>query len=233
LESGLLTEIWNGFIQAIGLITSLDPEVMEIAGRSLMISVTATILASLACLPLASLIHFHRFPGKRLLINIIQTLFSLPTVVVGLLVFVLFSRAGPIGGLNIMFTPTLMIIGQAILISPILLGLIISALGGVDKAMVDTAISLGASGPQVALALIREARYAVMAAVIIGFGRAISEVGLAIMVGGNIKGFTRVLTTAISLETSKGELELSIALGIILLAIALIVNLALNRIQQR
>ena len=228
-----MTEIWIGFIQAIGLIASLDPEVIEIAGRSLMISVTATVLASLLCLPLASLIHLHRFPGKRLVINIIQTLFSLPTVVVGLLVFVLFSRAGPIGGLNLMFTPTLMVIGQAILITPILLGLIISALGGVDKAMVDTAISLGASGPQVALALIREARYAVMAAVIIGFGRAISEVGLAIMVGGNIKGFTRVLTTAISLETSKGELELSIALGIILLAIALIVNLALNRIQQR
>ena len=228
-----MTEIWDGLTRAIELILSLDPEVIEIAGRSLMISVTATVLASLVCLPLASLIHFHRFPGKRLVINIIQTLFSLPTVVVGLLVFVLFSRAGPIGGLNIMFTPTLMIIGQAILITPILLGLIISALGGVDKAMVDTAISLGASGPQVALALIREARYAVMAAVIIGFGRAISEVGLAIMVGGNIKGFTRVLTTAISLETSKGELELSIALGIILLAIALIVNLALNRIQQR
>jgi len=228
-----LTEIWDGFIQAIGLIASLDREVIEIAGRSLMISVTATVLASLLCLPLASLIHLHRFPGKRLVINIIQTLFSLPTVVVGLLVFVLFSRAGPIGGLNLMFTPTLMVIGQAILITPILLGLIISALGGVDKAMVDTAISLGASGPQVALALIREARYAVMAAVIIGFGRAISEVGLAIMVGGNIKGFTRVLTTAISLETSKGELELSIALGIILLSIALIVNLALNRIQQR
>ena len=228
-----MTEIWDGLTRAIELILSLDREVIEIAGRSLMISVTATVLASLLCLPLASLIHFHRFPGKRLVINIIQTLFSLPTVVVGLLVFVLFSRAGPIGGLNIMFTPTLMIIGQAILITPILLGLIISALGGVDKAMVDTAISLGASGPQVALALIREARYAVMAAVIIGFGRAISEVGLAIMVGGNIKGFTRVLTTAISLETSKGELELSIALGIILLAIALIVNLALNRIQQR
>jgi len=228
-----LTEIWNGLIQAIGLIASLDPEVMEIAGRSLMISVTATILASLACLPLASIIHFHRFPGKRLLINIIQTLFSLPTVVVGLFVFVLFSRAGPLGGLDIMFTPALMIIGQAVLITPILLGLIISALGGVDRTMVDTALSLGASGPQVALAIIREARYAVTAAVIIGFSRAISEVGLAIMVGGNIKGFTRVLTTAISLETSKGELELSIALGIILLSIALIVNLALNRIQQR
>lgn len=228
-----MTEIWDGVIRAIELIVSLDSEVIEIAGRSLMISVTATILASLACLPLASLIHFHRFPGKRLLINIVQTLFSLPTVVVGLFVFVLFSRAGPLGGLDIMFTPTLMIIGQAVLITPILLGLIISALGGVDKAMVDTALSLGASGPQVALAVIREARYAVTAAVIIGFSRAISEVGLAIMVGGNIRGFTRVLTTAISLETSKGELELSIALGIILLSIALIVNLALNRIQQR
>ncbi|MBA7692990.1 Tungstate uptake system permease protein TupB [subsurface metagenome] len=225
--------MWNGLIQAIGLIVSLDPEVMEIAGRSLMISVTSTILASLICLPLASLIYFHRFPGKRIVINIIQTLFSLPTVVVGLFVFVLFSRAGPLGGLNIMFTPTLMVIGQAVLITPILLGLTIPALGGVGKEMVDTAISLGASGPQVALAVIREARYAVVAAVIMGFGRAISEVGLAIMVGGNIRGVTRVLTTAISLETSKGELELAIALGIILISIALIVNVALNRIQQR
>ena len=198
-----------------------------------MISVTSVVLASLICLPLASLINFHSFPGKRTLINIIQTLFSLPTVVVGLFVFVLFSRAGPLGGFNLMFTPTLMVIGQAILITPILLGLIISALGGIDKVMVDTAMSLGASGSQVALVIIREARYAVIAAVIIAFGRAISEVGLAIMVGGNIKGFTRVLTTAISLETSKGEIELSIALGIILLSIALIVNLVLNRVQQR
>ena len=228
-----MTEIWDGFIRAIGLIVSFDLEVMEIAGRSLMISVTSTVLASLICIPLASLIHFNRFPGKRIVINIIQTLFSLPTVVVGLFVFVLFSQAGPLGGLNIIFTPTIMVIGQAILITPILLGLIISALGGVDRVIVDTAISLGASGSQVALAVIREARYAVVAAVIVGFGRAISEVGQAIMVGGNIKGFTRVLTTAISLETSKGELELSIALGIILISIALIVNVALNRIQQR
>ena len=228
-----MVEIWQGFIKAIGLIVSFDLEVMEIAGRSLIISITSTVLASLICIPLASLIHFNRFAGKRIVINIIQTLFSLPTVVVGLFVFVLFSQAGPLGGLNIIFTPTVMVIGQAILVTPILLGLIISALGGVDRVIVDTAISLGASGSQVALAVIREARYAVVAAVIVGFGRAISEVGLAIMVGGNIKGFTRVLTTAISLETSKGELELSIALGIILISIALIVNIVLNRIQQR
>ena len=228
-----MTELWEGLVTALKLIVTLDPEVMEIAGRSLAISLTASLLASLACIPLASLIHFHSFPGKRVLVNIIQTLFSVPTVVVGLFVFVLFSSAGPIGGLSLIFTPTVMVIGQAILITPILLGLTISALTGVDRALVDTARAMGASGTQTALIILREARYAVLAAVIMAFGRAISEVGLAIMVGGNIRGFTRVITTAIALETSKGELELAIALGIILLAIALIVNFALNRIQQR
>jgi tungstate transport system permease protein len=226
-------EIWHGLIKAIELIISLDPEVMEIAGRSLRISVAATVLASLVCLPLASLIHFSHFPGKRTLINLIQTFFSIPTVAVGLFVFILFSRAGPLGGLNLLFTPTVMVIGQMILITPILLGLTISALSGIDKAIPDTARSLGANRLQTAIIVLREARFAAVAAVIMGFGRAISEVGLALMVGGNIKGFTRTMTTAISLETSKGDLELSIALGIILIAIALLVNLILNRIQQR
>ncbi len=228
-----MIEIWHGLTRAIELIITLDPEVMQIAGRSIKISTSATLIAALLCIPLASAIHFHRFPGKRTLISIIQTLYSIPTVVVGLFVFVLFSRAGPLGGFNLMFTPTVMVIGQVILVTPILLGLTISALNGVDKVLVDTAISLGASGWQTALVILREARYAVLAAIIMGFGRAISEVGLAIMVGGNIRGFTRVITTAISLETSKGELELAIALGIILLSIALIINIALNRIQQR
>lgn len=228
-----MTEIWQGFIKAIELIISFDPEVMEIAGRSLWISLTSVILASLICLPIGSLIHFHHFPGKRILINVIQTLFSVPTVCIGLLVFVLFSRAGPIGGFNIMFTPTIMVIGQMILVTPILLGLTISALSGIDKAIRDTALSLGASNFQAIMVILNEARYAVIAAVIMGFGRAISEVGIAIMVGGNIKGFTRVITTAIALETQRGELELAIALGIILLSLAFIVNVALNRIQQR
>ena len=228
-----MTEIWQGLIKAIELIASFDPEVMEIAGRSLIISVTSALLASLICIPMASLIHFHQFRGKRILINVIQAFFSLPTVCVGLFVFVLFSRSGPIGGVNIMFTPTIMVLGQMILITPILLGLTISALSGVDKTIVDTARSLGASGFQTTVVVLREARFAVMAAIIMGFGRAISEVGIALMVGGNIRGFTRVITTAISLETSKGELELSIALGIILILIALMVNVVLNRIQQR
>jgi len=228
-----LTEIWQGLTQAIELIVTLDPEVMEIAGRSLRISVTSSLLASLICIPLASLIHFHHFRGKRILINVIQAFFSIPTVAIGLFVFVVFSRAGPLGGLNLMFTPTVMVLGQMILVTPILLGLTISALSGVDKTIRDTALSLGASDFQATVVVLKEARYAVVAAVIMGFGRAISEVGCALMVGGNIRGFTRVLTTAMSLETSKGELELSIALGIILILIALMVNIALNRIQQR
>ena len=198
-----------------------------------MISVTSALLASLICLPLGNLIYFHSFPGKRILVNLIQTFFGIPTVLIGLFVFVLLSRAGPLGGLNILFTPTAMVLGQMILITPILLGLIISALSGVDKAIVDTTRSLGASGLQTAVVVLREARFAVMAAIIMGFGRAISEVGIALMVGGNIRGFTRVITTAISLETSKGDLELSIALGIILIFIALVINIILNRLQQR
>ena len=228
-----MTDIWDGLTKAIELIISLDPYVMEIAGRSLSISGTACLLASLICLPLGSLIHFRQFRGKRALINIIQTLFSVPTVLIGLFVFVLFSRAGPLGELGIIFTPTAMVIGQMILITPLLLGLTISALSGVSKEIVDTATSLGASGLQTVWLVLREARYAVLVAVIMGFGRAISEVGCALMVGGNFKDVTRVLTTAIYLETGQGELELAIALGIILLFLALIINIVLNRLQQR
>ncbi|MCJ7426385.1 MAG: ABC transporter permease [Dehalococcoidales bacterium] len=228
-----MTELWDGLVTALKLIISLDPEVMAIAGRSLAISATSSTIAALICLPLATVIHFNKFRGKRTLINITQTMFSLPTVAVGLFVFVLFSSAGPLGGLGIIFTPAVMVIGQVVLISPIMLGLTISALSGVDKSIADTAVSLGASRLQMAVVTIREARFAVLAALIMGFGRAISEVGLSLMVGGNIRGYTRTITTAISLETSKGDLELALALGIILIFIALIINIVLNRIQQR
>jgi tungstate transport system permease protein len=228
-----LTEIWHGLTKAFELIFTFDPGVMAIVGLSLRIAVTSVLLASIIGLPLGSLIHFRTFPGKRLLISVIQTFYSVPTVTVGLFVFVLFSKSGPLGGLNLLFTPTVMVIGQILLIMPILLGLTISALSGVDRTVVDTARSLGASGWQTVVAVMREARFAVMAAIILAFGRAISEVGLALMVGGNIKGFTRVITTAISLETSQGDWEFSMALGIILIVIALIINLAWNRIQQR
>jgi len=228
-----MEELWNGLVRAVHLIVTLDPEVMEITGRSLSISVISTVFSALFCLPLGSIIHFYRFPGRRTVISLIQTFYSVPTVVVGLFIFVLFSRAGPLGSMGLLFTPTVMVIGQMVLVSPVLLGLTISGISGVDRAISDTAWSLGASGTQTAWVIVREARFAVMAAVIMAFGRAISEVGLALMVGGNIRGFTRVITTAISLETSKGDIELSLALGIILIAIALVINLVLNRIQQR
>lgn len=228
-----MTELWQGLLKAIQLIVSLDPEVMEIAGRSLAIAATSCCLATLVCLPLGSLIHFNRFPGKRLLTNVLQALYSVPTVAIGLFVFVFLSRAGPLGELGIMFTPIAIVLGQTLLITPIILGLTISALSGVDKAISETAISLGANRFQATTLTIREARYAILTAVIMGFGRAISEVGLSLMVGGNIKGFTRTITTAISLETSKGDIELSMALGIILVFLALVINIALNRLQQR
>ncbi len=228
-----MDELWQGIARAIELIATLDPEVFEVAGRSLLIAATSCSLAALISLPLGSLIHFNRFPGKRFLISLIQTLFSIPTVAVGLFVFVFFSRSGPLGGFGLMFTPTAIVIGEVILVTPVILGLIISALKGVDRAVSETAVSLGASGLQAAILTLKEAKYAALTAIIMGFGRAISEVGIAIMVGGNIKGFTRTLTTAISLETQKGDIELSIALGIILISIALVINILLHRLQQR
>jgi len=228
-----LDAIWQGFLKAIELIVSLDAEVLEITARTLLISISSTIIAGLICLPLGSLIHFNNFRGKRTLINLIQTFYSVPTVAVGLIVFLIFSRSGPLGFMKLLFTPEVMIIGQVILILPIMLGLVIVALKGVDQVAFDTALSLGASQFQATTAVVREARYSIYSAMILGFGRAISEVGLALMVGGNIRGYTRVMTTAISLETSKGDIVLSIALGIILISIALIINFALSRLQQR
>jgi tungstate transport system permease protein len=228
-----LSDFWQGFVKAFELIVSLDPEVVEITIRTLLISLSSCALATIICLPLGSLIHFKQFWGKRLLINLIQTFYSIPTVVVGLVVFVLFSRTGPLGIFELMYTPTIMVIGQTILIMPIVLGLTISALSGIDINMTNTARSLGANSWQMILVTIKEARFAVIAAVTLGFGRAISEVGLALMVGGNIRGYTRVLTTTISLETARGDVSLSIALGIILIILALIINLVLSRLQQR
>ncbi len=228
-----MEEIWQGLVQAVQLIVNLDPEVMEIAWRSLYISAAAILIAALFCVPVGALIHFHDFKAKRTLINVIQTFYSLPTVVVGLFVFLFISRSGPLGGLELMFTPTAVVIGQVILIAPILTGMTIGALSGIDRAVKDTALSLGASSPQAMWKIIAEARFAVVGAVVLGFGRAISEVGAAMMLGGNIRGYTRVLTTAISLETQKGELVLALALGMILVGIALVVSVLMNILLQR
>ncbi|BBL69010.1 ABC transporter permease [Methanoculleus chikugoensis] len=231
-------EIVEGFLEAIRLIVTLDPDVMAIAARSIVISLTATIIASLIAVPLGAAINFGTFPGRKSLINLIQTLYSLPTVIVGLLIFLLISRVGPFGFMRLLFTPTAMIIAQTVLILPIMTGLTISALSGVDPVIRDTLRSLGATRLQFLVNILKEARFAILATVAVGFGRAISEVGAAILVGGNIAASsfassTRVLTTAISLETSMGNISQSIALGLVLLAIALGVNLAITTVQHR
>ena len=228
-----MAELWQGFVRALELIISLDAEVMQIAGRSLALASVSCTIAIVLFVPLGNLIYFNRFRGKRVLVNIIQTLYGMPTVAVGLIVFVFVSNAGPFGTMGLLFTPAAIIIGQVLLISPIVAGLTISALSGVDRSVSETAFSLGANRFQAMALVNREARFALFAALTMGFGRAVSEVGISMMVGGNIRGFTRTITTAISLETSKGDLELSLALGVILITLALIVNIIMNRVQHR
>jgi len=206
---------------------------LEITATTLAISGSSTFLAALIFVPLGCLIHFHDFRGKRLLVTIIQTFYSLPTVFVGLLAFMAFSKDGPLGIFGILFTPEVMVIGQVFLIAPIITGLTISALSGVSPEIKDTAVSLGASRFQTIRTILIEARYATLTAVLIGFGRAISEVGLAIMVGGNIEGYTRVLSTAIALKTTQGLIGEPLALGMILISLALTVSVLANRLQQR
>jgi tungstate transport system permease protein len=225
-------DISTGIIQAIDLIITLNPEVMQIALLSLYISLCASFLAAIISIPLGGFIHFNEFYGKKALIIVIQTLYSVPTVVVGLVIYLMISRSGPLGFLGILFTPEGMILGQTILIIPIMMGLVITALGGVDRNISDTLVALGATEFQKIIEIVKEARYAILSAVVLGFGRAIAEVGVAMMVGGNIRGETRVLTTAIALQTGMGEFSISIALGIILLGVALAVVLVLNLIAS-
>ncbi|GAB6285138.1 MAG: ABC transporter permease [Methanoregula sp.] len=226
-------EIMDGFSQAITLIVTANPELVEITIRSLYISLSATFLAALIAIPIGGLIHFREFPGKQALITCIQTLYSVPTVIVGLVILLLISRSGPLGYFGLLYTPLGMILGQTVLVIPILLGLVVSSLAGVDRGIRDTLISLGATGFQGVIEIIKEARFAILGAVILGFGRAISEVGVAMMIGGNIRGETRVLTTSIALQTGMGEFAQSIALGIILLAIALVVVVVLNVVTRK
>jgi tungstate transport system permease protein len=228
-----VSEIVEGFSQAANLIVTLNPDLLQIAALSLYVSLCATILAAVITIPLGGFIHFHEFRGKQALITLIQTLYSVPTVIVGLLVYFIISRSGPLGFLGLLYSPEGMILGQAVLIIPIMLGLVITALSGISQNIRDTLVSLGATEFQGILEIIREARFAILAGVILGFGRAISEVGVAMMIGGNIRGETRVLTTAIALGTGMGEFSLAIALGIILLAISMIVVILMKLISRR
>jgi len=222
----------QAFLSSIKLIFSFDQEVFTIVWISLKISMTAVIFASLLGVPLGFLVSLNKFSGKDLVIQLLNTLVALPTVVVGLLLYGLLSRQGPLGEWAMLYTPAAMIIGQCVLVVPIIWSLSISAASSADPRLAATCKALGANTYQQGWLYFNEVRFAVMAAVVMGFGRAIGEVGIAMMLGGNIAGFTRTMTTAIALETSKGEFEFALALGLLLLTVAFLVNGLLQRFQR-
>ncbi len=223
----------DSLLTAFELILGFDREVRMAVWTSVYTSSCSIVIAALLGVPIGLWLGLNRFRGRQLLIALLNTLMALPTVVVGLLLFGLFSRQGPLGPLGLLFTPLAMIAGQTVLAAPIVANLVLAAVTGADQRIINTALTLGASRLQAAIQLLREIRFGVMAAVIAGFGRVIAEVGVAMMLGGNIRNSTRTMTTAIALETSKGEFAFGLALGLILLSVALIVNLFLNSLQQR
>ncbi len=218
---------------ALELITSRDPDVVSAVTVSVVVSLWSTLFAALAGVPAGVAIAVTEFPGKRAAVTLLNTLMALPTVVVGLFVYSIISRQGPLGGFGILFTPSAMVIGQTLLAIPIVANLTMSAIKGADPRIVPTALTLGAGPFESIRRLVVEMRFGIMAAVIAGFGRVIAEVGVAMMLGGNIRGYTRTMTTAIAMETGKGEFALGLALGLILMTVALVVNMALNALQQR
>lgn len=223
----------DSFLSALGLIFSFDHEVRMTVWTSLYTSSCAITIAALIGIPIGLWLGLNRFRGRQIAMAMLNTLMALPTVVVGLLLFGLFSRQGPLGPLGLLFTPMAMIAGQTVLATPIVANLVLAAVTGSDKRIVDTALTLGASRFQASVKLLQEIRFGVMAAVIAGFGRVIAEVGVAMMLGGNIRNSTRTMTTAIALETSKGEFAFGLALGMLLLSVALLVNLFFNVLQHR
>ena len=216
---------------ALNLIFSFDKDVYFIVWTSVRISLVAVIIASIIGIPLGLTVSSRSFFGKRFLLHLLNTAMALPTVVVGLVLYGLFTRKGPMGEWDLLYTPAAIMIGQAILILPVIWNLTISAAGSADPRLINTCKSLGANQLQLGIIYLSEVRFALMAAVVTGFGRAIGEVGVAMMLGGNIEGFTRTMTTAIALETGKGEFEFALALGILLLLVAFLVNFLLQRFQ--
>ncbi len=217
---------------AFNLIITLDPEVRTVVSTSLQLSITSTFIAAIIGTPIGILITKVDFKGKHFLNTILNTLLSLPTVVLGLLVFSFISRRGIMGEWGMLFTMRGIIIGQVLLILPIIIALVRNAIHDVDEKMYKTAISLGATGTQQFRLLLSEARYGIIGALVTGFGRVIGEVGVSMMLGGNIKGYTRTITTAIAMETNKGRFSFGLALGIILLSISFIINYIIYYFQS-
>jgi tungstate transport system permease protein len=228
-----LNAILEGLIKAFWLIISFDREIYSIMFLTLKVSGTAVAIGALIGIPIGAAIGLKDFFGKHFLISIINTLMGLPPVVVGLFVYLLFSYSGPFGPLQLLYTPTAMIIAQLIMAIPIVIGITVSSVSSVDKSIRDKALSLGATKIQLMITILKEAKIGLLTAVMAAFGGAISEVGAVMIVGGNIRWATRVLTTAIVTETELGKFDVAIALGIILLLLAFIVNWILTQMQWR
>ncbi len=218
----------DAFSHAVSLIVHLDPALSRIVLTSVAISLSATLFAAILAIPTGVWVAIHTFPGRALLQHGLNTLAAMPTVVIGLLLYGLLSRAGPLGSWHLLYTPYAIVIAETILIIPIMMNLTIAAVRSADSRLLPTLISLGARSFSLVKLIIQNTRFAMLAALVTGFGRAIGEVGAAMMLGGNIAGLTRTMTTAIALETSKGAFELGLALGLILLTIALILSLCLS-----
>jgi tungstate transport system permease protein len=225
--------IWSGLAAAIKLIINIDPEVRMITLLSLQISITATFLSLFIGIPLGVMLAMYDFPLRRFVVALVNTGMGLPPVVAGLVISLSLWRSGPFGFLEILYTPSAMIIAQVLIAAPIVVGLSMASLQQINPKLPWQVLSLGASKMQMFWKLILEAKLPLLAAIMAGFGGVISEVGAVMMVGGNIKGQTRVLTTAIVTETRMGHFEIAIALSIILLTITFLVNLFLTIIQQR
>ncbi len=227
---GFLTD---SLVSAVLLAISLDRELMEIVMVSLRVSASSTLIASILGIPLGIVVAFETFPGKRFVITILNTLLALPTVAIGLFVYALIARRGIFGPLDLLYSQKAIIIGQVILIIPVIITFTIAAINHIDDRYHKTAMTLGANRRQTALVIFREARYGIVAAVIAAFGRVVSEVGISMMLGGNARGFTRTITTAMALEYDKGEFVLAVALGIILISISFGLNLLFHLMQGR
>jgi tungstate transport system permease protein len=225
--------ILEGIKKAFWLLVTFDPEVMRITLLSLQVSGTATLISLLTGVSIGTAVALSDFPGRKIVISLINTGMGLPPVVVGLFVTILLWRNGPLGFFGILYTPTAMIIAQTVIATPIVMGITLAAIQQLPKKLRLQILALGATRIQMVWILIREARLPLLAAVMAGFGGVISEIGASIMVGGNIRGYSRVLTTATVMETSRGNFDIAIALGIILLLLAYFINLILTQIQQR
>lgn len=223
----------EGIREGIHLIWQMDAEIIQVTILSLQVSLTALVLSAALGIPTGAALALKRIPGKRIWLNIIYTLMGLPPVLAGLLVYLLLTYRGPLGQFELLFTPSAMVFAQVLLAAPIVCGLTARAVMALNQDVYDTAATLGASRRQAAMAIMREARIGIVAALTTAFGRVIAEVGAVMLVGGNIRWSTRVLTTSIVLETRMGNFSTAIAIGIILLTLSFIINLLILKLEKR